>query len=315
MTAVSLAQKSYAPPKGWVTATPLENYSSLHELSLLPLLGINTPWPRKHFFLQFNFNLHTPLHINPQAFLVFDTKDVSAASAQVSPVVQDALAGGHRLTCCYRITNLQRWRLNIGAYRSMQDYLHGTIRWHRCNYAKSGKIFSQYGCEISCIEGDWTAHAERVYHLYANVAGRHGDWLYDLNFFKAAAKRPDYHLICAWYGGEMIGVFVLQEELPTLHSICCGFDYVHSSACYAYSWMHYALIEHAIAAQKYQNIDVGLTADESKKSIGFEAVPTSMDIYSTGALTSCLLRLCARFTTATITPAAKLQISFKRPGR
>lgn len=313
MAATGLEQKSLTPPKGWVTAMPLENYSSLHELSLLPLLGVNIPWPRKRFFLQFNFNLHTPLTMHPQAFLIFDTRDVSAIPAEgaSSSVLQESLAA-HRLTRCYSIADLKRWRLDIAAYRSMHDYLDATVRWHRCNHAKSSKIFSQYGCEISFIEGDWTAHAERVYYLYANVAGRHGDWLYDLNFFKEAAKRPDYHLICAWYGGEMVGVFVLQEELPTLHSICCGFDYVHSSASYAYSWMHYALIEHAIASQKYQNIDVGLTADESKKSIGFEAVPTRMDIYCTNPLISSLLRRCARFTSATITPAAKLKVSLKR---
>ncbi len=38
-------------------------------------------------------------------------------------------------------------------------------------------------------------------------------------------------------------------------SVGAGLDYQHSFANFAYSWMHYALFEHAIAAQKYQNIE------------------------------------------------------------
>ena len=281
--------------------SPLENYSSLHELSLTDLLGWNNSWLRKGFFVQFDFNLHTPLNIHPQAYLTVHTQD-----AHSPPRASD---------CCLSIINFTRWRLDISSYRSIDDYLAGSIRWHRCSYAKSKKNFLNYGCKISVIEGDWSEHVERVYRLYTKVAHRYKHWLYDLHFFQEIAKRPDYKLLCAWFEGEMIGVFVLQEEGPTLHSTCCGFDYQHSSASYAYTWMHYAFFDHAIAAQKYQNVDAGPSADEAKKSIGFKPILSRMDIYSKGRMTRGLLALIARFFRATITPEAKLKLEWRYTSR
>lgn len=284
-------------PKGWVTALPLENYSSLHEVSPLEFLGWRTFWPNKRMFLQLCCNLHTPLTLDPSAYLTFDVRDADLPPRSPG--------------CCYSISNFNRWRLDISSYHSIDDYLKKSIRWHRCNYAKSKRVFTNYGCHVTVIEEDWTEYVEEAYHLYAMVAQRHGDWLYDIDFFRASAKHPNYKLLCAWLGNEMIGMFVLQEELPTLHSICCGLDYHHSSASYAYSWMHYVLIEYAIEAQKYQTVDVGLTADDSKKTIGFDAVPSRMDIYSKGFLTRGMLRLISLFVTTSITPAAKVQFKFK----
>lgn len=285
------------PPSGWVTASPLQFYSSLNELSLLDLIGIHTPWPSKHFFVQFCFNRHTPLEIHPDAYLTFHTRDSNLPSAAPNP--------------CYSIGNINRWRLDISTFRSMDDYVSSLIRWHRCNYTKSKNAFTKHRCTFSLIENDWSEHAENAYRLYANVATRHGEWLYDFHFFKMIAKRPDYKLCCAWYEGKMIGMFVLQEELPTLHSICCGLDYNHSSASCTYSWMHYALIEKAIGSQKYQNFDVGLTADNSKKAIGFTAIPSNMDIYTNRPVTGGVLRAAARFFSATITSEAKLKFAWR----
>lgn len=272
--------------------SPLKHYSSLHELSLTDLLGWNINYLYWHFFVQFSFNLHTPLKIHPQAYLVLHTKDESS--------LPDAP------TCCYSLTNLKRWRLDISSYQSIDDYFKTSIRWHRCNYTKSKNNFLNYGCEVSFIEGNWSDQAERVYQLYTNVAYRYRHWLYDLHFFQEIAKRPDYQLLCVWFKGEMIDVFVLQEELTTLHSICCGLDYQHSSASYAYSWMHYALFDHAITSRKYQNIDVGLSADQAKRTIGFKPILSRMDIYSKGRITRKLLQTIS-FLNATLTADGKLK--------
>lgn len=276
--------------------SPLENFSSLHETSFMEELGWKINVPCKHFFMQFSFNLHTPLKIDPRAYLILHTKD-----ADSDPIAPD---------CCFIITNLTRWHLDISSFRSMDDYLKSMIRWHRCNYNKSNKHFLDYGCEISFIERDWSEYAECVYQLYDNVARRYNHKLYNLAFFQEIAKRPDYKLVCAWFEGKMIGVFVLQEELPTLHSILSGLDYLHSSASYAYTWMHYALFEHAIAAQKYQNIDVGFNSDEAKKAIGFQPVLSRIDIYSKGRVTRWVLKVFSRFVNATITPEAKLKLGW-----
>lgn len=276
--------------------SPLEHFSSLHETSLFEQLGWNTNWPCKHFFLQFSFNLHTPLKFHPQAYLTLHTKDADSPPAASNR--------------CFSITNLIRWRLDLSSYRSIDDYLNASIRWHRCNYSKSKKNFFEYGCKITFIEEDWSKYVEEVYQLYENVAKHYSHKLYNLSFFQEIAKRPDYKLVCAWFKEKMIGVFVLQEELPTLHSICGGLDYEHSSPSYAYSWMHYALFDHAIASQKYQNIDVGFNSDEAKKTIGFQPIVSRIDIFSKGKLTRGILKTFSSLIRATITREAKLKLEW-----
>lgn len=279
-------------------AIPLENFSSLHQTSVIEQLGWNSHFPCRSFLMQFSLNLHTPLNILPQAYLILHTKD-----ADSQPSRDDR---------CFSINDLTRWRLDISSYTSITDYLNNSIRWHRCNYTKSKKKFLEYGCEISFVEEDWSNYSEQVYGLYKKVAEYYQHALYDLSFFQAIAKRPDYKLVCAWFEGKMIGVFVLQEEFPTLHSICAGLDYQHSSASYAYSWMHYALFEQAISAQKFQNIDVGFNSDEAKRIIGFKPIRSRIDIYSKGRVTSSLLKLFSRFVTASITPEAKLKLQWRK---
>lgn len=277
--------------------SPLDNYSSLQEVSFLKLFGINKSFPFARFFVQYSFNLHTPLEFHPQAHFIMHTLD-----ARLPPMGPN---------CCFSIHNFTRWNFDISPYRSFDDYLSNTIRWHRCNYAKAKKNFLNYGCEVSFIEGDWTEHTETVNRLYNNVAKRYGHRLYNLKFFQEAAKRPDYKLLCAWFEGEMIGVFVLQEEMPTLHSICCGFDYKHSTASYAYSWMHQVLLDQAISIQKYQSVDVGFSADDAKRTIGFKPLPSRMDIYSIGKLSSGLLKATSRFLTASITPKQNIKLHWR----
>lgn len=282
-------------PKDWIWSKPLENYSSLHEVSPMGMLGINIPWKWAHVLMQISFNLHTPLTIYPQAYLTFHTRDSNQPSSGIPN---------------YSITNIKRWRMDVSLFKTGDDYFNKIKRWHRCNYIKSEKIFKEYGCTTSLVEGDWSEHADTIYSLYANVANRYGDWLYNRTFFQEIAKRPDYKLLCAWYDGKIIGAFVLQEEQTTLHSTCCCLDYFHSSNSYAYTWMHYALINECIAKQKYANIDVGITADEAKKAIGFVPIQSNMDIYSRGLATQCFLRLVSRYISATITSESKLKFSW-----
>lgn len=278
-------------------ATPLENFSSFHETTIANELGWDIKWPNLPYSMQYNFNLHTTLRIHPKANLIFDTKDNDAPSS--------------RADCCYCITGLTRWRLNISSYQSMDDFLSASIRWHRSNYAKSKKHFQDHSCEITFIENDWTEHAEHVYRLYDNVAERYQHKLYDLTFFHEIAKRPDYKLMCAWFEGKMFAVFILQEELPTLHSIITGLDYEHTSPSYAFSWMHYALIDHAIAAKKYQDIDVGFNSDQAKREIGYNPVSSRIDVYSKGKMTHTVLKILSRITCATIDSEAKLKFVWR----
>ncbi|MCE5317972.1 MAG: hypothetical protein LLG04_11530 [Parachlamydia sp.] len=131
-----------------ISASPLEHYSSLHEMSLL---GLDSVW--SHFFLEFDFNFHTPLHLEPNVYLTFHTLD------------EDNLPSA----CCYSMTQLKRWRMDITPYISFDDYLNSLIRWHFCNYVKSEKVFKEYGCKVKLIENDWTHQAEVFYQLYLNI--------------------------------------------------------------------------------------------------------------------------------------------------
>lgn len=276
---------------------PLEHYSSLQQVSLTKWMGLSDRYSPGKFFVQYNFNIHTPLKFHPEAYFIFHAMDT-----RLPPYFP---------TRCFSIENFNRWRLDIAPYSSVEEYHKSLIRWHRCNYAKSQKLFTNYGCRLAFIEGDWSEHVEDVNRLYNNVAKRYGHWLYDLNFFREIATRPDYSLLCAWFEGEMIGVFVLEDEKPTLHSILCGFDYHHSSASYAYSWMHYALIDQAISVQKFESIDVGLSADEAKKAIGFKPVPTRLDLYCKGKVVGEVMRSFSRFFSTSITPQQKLKFHWK----
>lgn len=295
---ISNGQNNDFKSKKWVTACPLENYSSLHEVSLASFLGWNFKWINKHVFVGFDYNMNMPLNIHPRATLTFHTQKTN----------RDPVAPHY----CYSIRNLKRWYLDIYPYDSHEGYLKSLNAGGRKNYLRSKKIFEKYGCTTSCIGCDWTTYVDDVYRLYSNVACRSGEKLYDLRFFQTIAKRDDYTLLCGWFEGKMIGVLVLQEECPTLHTIACGFDYEHSSNSYAYSWLHHELIHFAIESKKFQNVDVGIMADKSKKEIGFTPVSVRMDIYTKSVLLRSFLNVASYFTSATITPDSKIKISLGR---
>ena len=277
---------------------PLKSFSVLQNVSVIEMLGLRLPWPRGRFSLQLNLNLHTPLAFDPRAYLIIDAKDEHAP-----PTSSD---------CCFSLSNLKRWRLDLSSYKSFDDYMKAAARWHRCTYTKAKKAFLNYGCETSFIEGDWSEHAETVARLYGKVARNYQYRLFDLEYFKEIAKDPGSTLLCAWFKNEMIGVIVLQDELPTWHNICCGLDYHHSSPSCTYSWMHYVLLELAIA-RNYHVVDVGFTADDAKKSIGFQQISSRMDLYLRGRVGRTLLGAFSRYCSASLSAEGKVQ--FSRPKR
>lgn len=283
-------------PKRWVTAIPLRDFSSLHEVSLLGIANISSQWA--HFFMQFDCNINTPMTIHPKAYITFHFRDEGK--------LLDAP------NFCYSFTNLKRWRLDISRYRSFEDFIMSSKRWYRCTYEKAAKLFKNYGCSTSIIENDWSEYAKEAYQLYANVASKHGNWIFDLNFFETLAKRGDSKLFCAWYEDKMIAVFVVQPELSVLHSIVCGLDYIHSRPSFCYSWLHYLVIKYGIE-KKYKIIEAGMTEDRSKGAIGFEAIPCSLDIHSKGMIVAPILRFISKFTSATITSDAKVKFRLKNP--
>lgn len=287
-----LESKSISKPKGWLRAEPLQHYSSLNKLSFFDLIHWPFSWPKKEFYIQFSFNLHIPLKIDPRSYLTFYMQDAALSSGK---------------GCCYTITDLTRYRLDISSFDTLEDFLSNINSHRRNNYKKSKKTFSNYGASISYVEGNWTSYVPEVYALYANLASRHGNWLYDLHFFEDAARREDYKLLCAWYEGEMIGVSVIQEERKTLHAVCGGFDYHHSSKASAYSWLNFSLIEKAIQNGSYDNVDVGITADESKHAIGYQSIASKIDVYSKGPFTRLFLKFFSLFVKATISSDAKLK--------
>lgn len=276
--------------KKWGAAQPLEKYSSLHQISVFK-------WLKIPYLFQIDFNMNAPFKICPKANLVFrmidDAKPVESKS-------------------CFSIQNLTRWRTDISPFQTFDQWLDSLIRWHRNNYLKSHKNFENHGCRDEYYTGDWSAHAQEAYKLYSNVVKEHGDRLYDLSFFQAIAKHPDYHLLTAWHEDKMIGCFVLLDEPPYYHCICCGMDYDHSSKSYMYSWLSYELCRLAIQSRKYTHIDVGMTANEAKQQIGFSPIPSRMDLYAKGFFTHHLLRLASKFVSWTIDTNAQMHFSLKR---
>jgi len=279
--------------KGVMKTIPLEYFSILQKVSVLEMLGLNFSLPLTEFSIQLNMNLQTPLKIDPRAYLIIDAKDEGAPPSSSER--------------CFCLSHLKRWRIDVSPYTSFDDYVNSMARWHRCTLNKSKKNFHAYGCETSYIEGDWSEHADVVAHLYGNVARNYSHCLFNVEYFREVARHPDSILLCAWYNGEMISAFVLHAEGSTLHSISCGLDYKHSSASYTYSWMHYALLNYAIVSKKYKIIDVGFTADEAKQSIGFQSIPSRMDLYSKGKLTRTVLKAFSRCCGATLSSQGKVK--------
>jgi predicted N-acyltransferase len=274
-----------------LSAIPLEKYSSLHKVSLLKLPGINIS-PAYTFI----FNLQTTPLPGIRSQLIFSLRDCSAAPILENPD--------------YCINNLTRWRLNLAAYSSFDDFLQKIKRSHFRKYRETLKTFAHYGTTLSLIEDDWSQHADVVYQLYLKVAKRHGKALYDLNFFRTIAKLKEYKLLCVWREDAIVSALVIIDEEPVLHSMVCCLDYEHSKKCHAYSRMHYELIRLGIESKKYAMIDIGLTADKAKSLMDFQPISSRMDIYAQNVMLKAILRMLSRFTMATINEQSKFELSF-----
>lgn len=282
------------------SAEPLEKFSTLHTISLLNVLGIKSKFSFPRIVIVVNFNLQTPLQQNPQALLTFHLRDSDESPISENPD--------------FCINNLTRWRLNISRYDTFMGYLQKMKCRHYKRFIETQKTFVKYGAKISLIEEDWSPYAEAVYNLYIKVAEKHGTQLYDLNFFCSIAKLKHYKLMCAWYGGSLIGALVIIDEEPIFHSMCCGLDYEHSKKSHTYSQMHYEFIRLAIEAKKYTIADIGPTANETKAMLDFQPVTACMDVYAHNRIIKCFLRFISLFTTATINSQAQLKLNFHLPG-
>lgn len=269
----------------WGVTTPLEGFSSLHEISFLYFF---------RFKVLYSFNLLTPPPSSSEALLIFHVRDADKPKVDAD----------------FSITGCTRWEVDVSRFNFFSDFLEtmNSKHYHKC--LKTEKIFIESGATITRIEGDWSDLVDAAYPLYEKVAKKHGTQMYDKSFFYAVSKLSNYKLICAWYQGTMIGMNILIEEAQILHSMCGGLDYVHSTPLQVYSQLNYEYIRWTIELKKFTIANVGMTADQAKHNLGYAAVSTCLDIKSSRPIVRGILRFLSTFITASITSEAKLKLRF-----
>lgn len=256
----------------WISAKPLDGFSSQHEGLLWNSCGLKMG----RISSVMSFNTETTL---PQR------SDFSVAIHQ-HPVDQPKTV----LRPDFCIDQLTQWTLDLTPFKSFNDY-HDHLNYkQRYNFLRTEESFTNFGGTVSVIEGDWSEYADRAYELYHNVAAKYMQ-IYDIEFFRAIAKLPAYKLICAWYDQKLIGTVIMVEEASTVHSMGCGLDYAYSKKSFTYSKLHYEFIHYAIAAGKFKEADVGVTADQAKKTLGFSPKPAVIEISVKSAVFRSILRL------------------------
>lgn len=280
----------------WISSKPLESFSSFHEGALCNFFGLKI----YRFSCEISFNNETALTLKSTPTLTIHSHP-SDCPTMVPRV--DLL-----------IDHLTQWELDLTLFKSFSDYLAHLNYKHRYNYSRTEKSFSDYGCQVSLIEGDWSAYAEGAYALYHNIASKYMP-IYDLEFFRAIAKLPNYKLICAWFEKKLIGIIVVAEETFTTHSMLCGLDYMHSKKSFAYSKLHYEFIRQAIDTGRFKVADVGVTADHAKKTLGFAPKPAVVEIYAPGIFLSNILRLANLFLKFSINSQNAVCVSLRWPWR
>lgn len=273
------------------TAKPLLAYSSVHEISVAEILG-------KRLFITalIDFNLHTSPLNYPKTSLVFRGRD-----AEIQRPNEVA----------FSFTHMARWRVDVSKYDSFEDYVHDLSHSQFKNLKKTEEKFISSQDTLLILDGGWSEYAEEVYKLYSNVALKHPPPIYDLGFFREIAKRKEYKLIGIQCNRQLIGAAVLLEEYPTLHAICCGLDYHHSSGCNAYSYLHYTFLRIAIESKQFATADMGFTADEAKAIMGFKKIDAVLDVSVRNQVFCRLLRFISYFFEATITSDSKLRVRFR----
>jgi predicted N-acyltransferase len=280
----------------WISAKPLEGFSSLHEGMLWNFLGLKIG----RFSSVISFNVETDLPREAISTLIFHSHPL------------DHPIRVPRVDFC--IDELTQWALDLTPFKSFTDYLNQLNYKQRYNYARTEKCFTNCGCSMTIIEGDWSDYAERAYELYSNVAAKYMQ-IYDLGFFRAIAKSPTHKLLCARHGQKLIGTLVMAEEVSTIHSMGCGLDYVHSKKSFTYSKLHYEFIRHAVAAGKFKVADAGITADQAKKILGLSPKPAVIEISADSALLRTLLRLAHLFLKISLNTRNEVRFSVRWPKR
>lgn len=256
----------------WISAKPLQGFSSLNEGFIWNSLGLK--FGRISSLISFNVETSLPREIaSPITIHSHPSNETSVARPD------------------FRIDQLKQWELDLTPFKSFDDYLTDQLNCkQRSNYHRTEKHFTDSGCTFTIIEGDWSAYADKAYSLYHNVASKYMQ-IYDLGFFHATAKLQGYNLICAWQGDKLIGTVVMIEEGSTIHSMGCGLDYQYSKKSYSYSKLHYEFIRYAIDKGRFKVADAGVTADQAKESLGMCSKPAVIEIFVQNPLLRGVLRL------------------------
>lgn len=278
----------------WIRAKPLKNFSSQHEGVLLSLFGLELV----HISSVMSFNVMTPLPRELNKTFTIHTHPVEGSQKK------------SRADFC--IEDLRQWAMDLTPFKTFDDYLHHLNYKQRYNHQRTDECFAQQGCKVNVIDGDWSEYADRAYALYHHVASKYTQ-IFDIDFFRTIAKLPNYKLICAWCDQKLIGAIVTVEEGTTIHSMVCGLDYLYSKRSFTYSKLHYEFIRHAIASGRFKSADVGVTADQAKKTLGFSPTPAIVEITAKNRLIRGVLRLANTLLRVSINAKNQVSVSVRWP--
>lgn len=276
----------------WLSAKPLDGYSSLHQGALFSLFGRDY----LHFSCVISFNLDKA-----------PRNDLTTMTIYSHPVIESK-----SFNSLFTITHFVQWQMNIEHFKSFSDYLAYLNHKQRRNYFKVIEHFKKFGCKLKLENDDWSQHVDRIYELYCNVAKKYIK-IYNKEFFKIIAKRSEYKLITAWHGKELIADLVYVEEGAVIHAMMGGLDYKHSKLSFAYSALHYEFISEAIRIGKYKIADAGVTADAAKHNLGFEPMPAVVEITARGIVFRMILFFANLFLNVHMNEKNEICIGFRWP--
>lgn len=277
-----------------INAKPLEGFSSWHEWALVNFCGYQIG----RITAICSFNNTMPISYEQVPTLTIHSHPLDKPKSQSKADLY--------------IKDLNQWELDLKPFKSFDDYLHHLNSNQRRYYFKSQKSFVHHGCRLKVIEGDWSEYAEHAYELYQKMAAKYFQ-IYDLNYFQEIAKRHEGKFISAWYKEQLIGILGTIEEGKTLHSTVAGLDYLHSKPSFTYSVLHYEFIRIAIEANRFAVADAGVSADNSKHAVGFNASPAVVEIFGHGKIARAMLFLINRFLKLTLDSDDNVKMRIRWP--
>ena len=123
----------------WLSAKPLDGFSSLHEGLLWNFCGLRIG----HFSGVISFNVATGL--SHESALTLHSRSLDRP--MLVPHVD------------FRIEELTQWELDLTPYQSFKEYLEHLNYKQRYNHCRTEKCFADYGCKVTVIKGDWSDYA------------------------------------------------------------------------------------------------------------------------------------------------------------